>query len=381
MPSKKSQPAIIGIPWSLKSIWNERLDAQPERALLPRNYCYASELGAAFCDRYLKMNAVPFTNPPNFRSKRKFAAGDAWEWLVGLVLMSSNMLQKKQVKVDAQMKDCLSVHGRLDFIAGGKFDYDSAMKQIELVNSTLCLINMDVPPFFMDAADKFVKNYKGQFLEEVIYECKTVSTFMMEKVQKSGAMPHHILQNYHYVKGNEQKILKGKIGYVGKDDCLMEEFDIADDAAIRKIYITDIKQMTGYYNRGFDKKNPLRFLPPIEKHILFEEGTWRFTKNFKVEYSQYLKMLYGFETPEDFRETCQGKIAAWSRAFKRYVLEGKEIKRKVKNEIKITVCELTASNKEKRAECIKEGFDWDKYVKLARKDGAFVNSDETEENE
>lgn len=183
MASKaKTQPAIIGVPWSLKTIWNERLDAQPERPLLPRNYLYASELATAFCDRYLKMNAVPFTNPPNLRSKRKFTAGDAWEWIVGLVLMSSNMLQKKQVKVDTQMKDCLSVHGRLDFIAGGKFDYDAAMKQIELVNSTLSLIDLEVPPFFMSAADKFVTTYKGQILEEVIYECKTVSPFMMEKV-------------------------------------------------------------------------------------------------------------------------------------------------------------------------------------------------------
>jgi hypothetical protein len=296
-----------------------------------------------------------------------------------LVLMSSNMLQKKQIKVDTQIPGCLPVHGRLDFIAGGKFDYDAAMKQIELVNSTLMLINMDVPPFFMDAADKFVNKYKGQFLEEVIYECKTVSTFMMEKVQKTGAMPHHIAQNYHYVKGNEQKILKGKIGYVGKDDCLMEEFDIVDAAAIKKAYVTDIKQMTEYYNQGFDKKTPLRFLPPKEPQILFEEGVWRFTKNFKVEYSQYLKMLYGFETPEEFRNTCQPKISAWSRAFKRYVLEGKEIKRKVKGEIKVSVCELTASNREKRAECISAGFDWDKYVKLARKDNAFV--DQSEENE
>ncbi len=379
MAKTKSQPSIVGIPWSLKTIWNERLDAQPERPLLPRNYLYASELGSAFSDRYLKMNAVPYTNPPNFRSKRKFAAGDAWEWLVGLVLMSSNMLQKKQIKVDTQLNGYLSVHGRLDFIAGGKFDYDSAMKQVELVNNTLTLINIETPPFFMDAAAGFIKKYKDQFLEEVIYECKTVSTFMMEKVQKTGAMSHHILQDYHYVKGNEQKILKGKIGYVCKDDCLMEEFDVLDNPAIKKLYVTDIKQMSEFYNRGFDKNNPQRLMPPKEKAILFEEGLWRFTKNFKVEYSPYLKMLHGFETPEDFRNSCQGKIASWSRAFKRFVLEGKEVKTKVKGEIKISVMELTASNKEKRAECIKEGFDWDKLVKAARKDGAFVDADETEE--
>jgi hypothetical protein len=375
----KSKQTIVGIPWSLSSIWNERLDDQPERPLLPRNYIYASELGKSFCDRYLAMNAVPYSNPPNKRSKRKFVAGDAWEWIVGLVLMSSNMLQNKQVKVDTQIKGLLSVHGRLDFIAGGKFDYDNAMKQLEVVNSTLSLLNMSVPPFFLSAAEKFIHRYKGKILEEVIYECKTVSSFMMEKIQKTNSpMIHHKLQNYHYTKGNDVGILTGKVGYVCKDDCIMEEFIVADDKDTKKLYVADIKKMTDYYNAGFDKKNPLRYMPPKEDLIVFEEGVWRFSKNWKVEYSNYLQLIYGYETPEKYRNAWQYKATSWSRVFKRSVLEGAEIKRPGKDPL---IMRLTPDNKQKIKEA-KELFpNWDKLVAKAKAAGAFVNQEETEEED
>lgn len=383
MPSnakKKNQPTIIGVPWNFVSFWNTSLDTETPRPLMPRSYLYASDVGGAFCDRYLAMNAVPYTNPPNFRSRRKFQVGDLFEWVVGMMFISGGIFKKKQIRVETELKKMLSVHGRLDFIVGGAFDYDTAKKRINDIKDSLQMLDIELPPFFFNAIDAFVDNYKGQILQECVYEAKSLSSFMIEKVQKSGALQHNIFQTFHYVYGNDEGINLGKIGYVCRDSLVMEEFDVLPSAETFKLYKSDIAQMTDYYNRGFDKKNPLKFLPPREKAILFEEGIWRFTKNFKIEYSKYLNLLYPqWETPEDFRNSCQSKIAAWSRAFKRYVLEGKEVKTKVKGEIKTTTISLTASNREKRDECIKEGFDWDKYVKAARKDGAFVDADETEE--
>lgn len=374
-------PKIIGVPWSLKTIWNDRLDSQADRPMVPRNYCYASELGSAYCDRYLKMNAVPYTNGPNKRSKRKFAAGDSWEWIVGMVLISCGILQKKQIKVDTQMKGCLPVHGRLDFIVGGTFDYESAKKQIESIKSGLALLQIDCPPFFFDSADKFVDKYKGQILQKVIYELKTVSSYMMEKVQKTGAMAHHILQNYHYTKGNDEGILSGKIGYICKDDCIMEEFDIAYDSnEIKKIYVKDIKQMTEYYEAGFDKKDPKRFMPPIEPEVLYDDKLFKFSKNWSVEYSNYLTYLYGYETPAHYGMwKWQPKTAAWNRAFKNFVLDGQSVEYKSKGETKIKVVKLTDNNREKRAEALEYFPQWDKLVSLAKKAGAFQKQEENEE--
>ena len=375
----KTKATLIGVPWNFVTVWNNCLDNVQDRPVVPRNYIYASELGQSFISRYLKMNAVKPTNPPNERSRRKFQAGNLWEWVVGMVFISAGLLKKKQLRVETELKNLLRVSGRLDFVVGGTFDYDAAKKKISEMRDMLLLLDLELPPFFFTAIDKFVDDNKGKLLREVVFECKSVGSYMMEKVQKSGAMPHHILQDFHYVYGNNENIQSGKVCYIDRDSCLMEEFDVNNDEPTFQIYKNDIKQMTAYYNEGFDKKNPLKFAPPKDPHILFEEGTWRFTKNFNVEYSNYLTMLYGFESPEDFRNSCQSKIAAWSRAFKRYVLEGKEIVRKVKGEIKTTVCDVTASNKEKREECIKAGFDWDKYVKAAKKDNAFAKPEENEE--
>ena len=225
------------------------------------------------------------------------------------------------------------------------------------------LLDMELPPFFFTAIDNFVDKYKGQILQEVIFEAKSVSSFMMEKVQKTGAMPHHILQNYHYVKGNDLGLQYGKLEYLCKDDCIMEEKDLYDSKEVYGYYRQDIKQMTEYYNEGFDKRNPIKLMPPKEPLVLFEEGVWRFTKNFKVEYSPYLTMLYGYETPEAFRMAWQYKVTSWNRVFKRYV-RGDNI---------------TDSNKKAREEAVKSFPQWDHYIKVARKAGAFQKPEEAEE--
>jgi len=367
--------------WTLAGIWNESLNNRFDRPIQPRNYIYASEIGGSFCDRYLKMYGVPFSNAPTNRSKRKFTAGECWEWILGMVLIAANVFKKKQVQVNYQIKDLLPVHGRIDFIVGGAFDYDKAMDTISTMNKTLSLINLDVPLFFLDAAEKFVKNYKGKILEEVIYECKSVSSYMIEKVINSGPMPHHVCQNFHYIYGNNLNIRKGKIGYICKDDCIMQEFDISINEEIKDIYIKDIKQMTEYYNRGFDKKDPLKFLPPKEPEVLFDDTLFRFTKNWKVEYSNYLTLLYGYQSPQHYGMwKWESKISAWNNAFKRYVLAGMEIPYKNKNgEIVTRKINITDNNKEKREEAIKYFPDWDKMVEKARKAGAFLKQEETDD--
>ena len=363
MPSKKSQPTIVGVPWNFATVWNKTLDNVKDRPLVPRNYLWASELGQAFCDRYLKMNGVPYTNPPNERSRRKFQAGNMWEWVIGMVFIAAGILKKKQIRVETELKGLLRVSGKIDFTVGGEFDYDNAKKRITEIKDSLMLMDLELPPFFFTAIDNFVEQYKGQILQEVAFEAKSVSSYMMEKVQKTGAMPHHILQDFHYVHGNDQKISDGKICYICKDDCIMEEFNVPDSKEIFKFYKNDIAQMTEYYNKGFDKRDPLKLMPPKENQVEFETGVWRFVKNFKVEYSPYLKMLYGYETPEAYRMAWQYKIQSWNRVFKRYV-RGDNI---------------TPKNIAAREEAVKYFPQFDHFVKLAKKDGAFQKPEEGEE--
>jgi len=364
--AKKVHPAkVSGIQWKFSDVWNQTLDIPEERPFVPRDYIYASELGGAFCDRYLKMYGVKMTNPPNQRSRRKFQAGNMWEWVVGMVFISAGLMKKKQIRVETKLPRLLRVSGRLDFIVGGDIDWPVAKENVKRICDSLQLMDLDLPPFFFKAIDKFIDKYYGKTLEEVVFEAKSCSSFIMEKIQKTGLpQGHHVLQIFHYIIGNELGINTGKLMYVCKDDCITEEFDVVNDDRFMEAYKTDIKMMTKLYNAGFDKKDPTKLMPAKEPLVIFEEGVWKFSKNFKVEYSSYLQYLYGYETPEKYRMAWQYKISSWNRVFKRCV-KGDRIT-------------------DKNEDVIKEAskiFPWDKYVKMAINAGAFKSTEEEGEDE
>src|SRR5688500_15643652 len=88
--------------WSFATAWNQSLIVPRERPLVTRDYVWASEIGGAMIDRYLKMKGVPQSNAPNMRSLRKFQAGDIWEWICALVLKRAGILIETQRKVGYQ---------------------------------------------------------------------------------------------------------------------------------------------------------------------------------------------------------------------------------------------------------------------------------------
>lgn len=362
----KSNIKITGIPWRLADVWNLTLDNPSSRPYIPRDYMYASELGGAFCDRYLKMYGVKMTNPPNTRSLRKFQAGNIWEWVLGMILISAGMLKKRQLRVETRLPRMLRVSGRLDYTVGSPTDWNAAKESVKKVIDGLELLGLDVPPFFFTAIDKFIDTYKGKMLADVVAEIKSLSSFMMEKVQNLGEpLYHHKLQDYHYVKGNDQGILSGKIWYVGKDDCFMEEFDVVDSKELFELYREDIRLMTKYYNNGFNKRKPTELMPEREPLVLFDEGLFRFSKNWNVEYSPFLTYLYNYETPEKYRFAWQRKVASWNRVMKRCVLGDN----------------ITAKNKEVIEDALEYFPKWDKYVALAKKSGAFQKPEENDNEE
>lgn len=363
-PSKKTSATLIGKPWSLRDVWNDTLIKPERRIIQPRNYSYASELGKSLPDRYLKMYGVKPTNPPNERSLRKFQAGEVWEWVVGIILISAGMLKKKQIKVDTKLPRLCSVHGRLDFVVGQPADYNVAKDNIKRMQDQLLLLDIETPPFFFKAIDNFIEKYKGQNLSDYITELKTVSSFMMEKLQKTGKpMYHHELQNFHYVHGNEENIRNGKLLYICKDDCIMEEFIVNDTDELFEEYRTDIKLISRAYANGFNAKDVVKQMPPKEDLVLYEESLFKFAKNWNVEYSDYLTLLYGFETPEKYRNAWQFKINQWNRVFKRCVKGDR----------------ITDKNIEVIAEAKNHFPKWDKMVAAAKKAGAFVDNQEEED--
>ena len=330
--AKKQQRELS---WTFSRVWNDSLISvnNPSKA---RDYIYASEIGGAFIDRFLKMKGVPFTNPANDRSLRKFQAGNIWEWVVLYVLKRAGLLIETQRRIEHQYKGLLRVSGRQDFIAGGVPNYDEALKYID----EMCL-----PEALDNAAKNVVSEFKKLYadtpLKHIILEVKSASSFMFEKIlSQNSAEINHICQTFHYIKGT--KINEGHIVYICKDDCRLFEHIITNERKYESIYKADIEKMTDYYNSDTQ--------PPKEQMILFDEIGNRFYKNWRVEYSPYLTLIYGFETPEDFRNATASKAMNFNRVLAR-CLNGDK---------------MTDKNLDVISEATKLGFDWDKIVQHSK---------------
>lgn len=362
--TKKTAGNLIGMPWDFASLWNEAIRSLPERPLQKRSHIWASELGGAYIDRYLKMHGHPYSNPVNFRSKRKFVAGHIWEWIVSIVLTATGVIKEKQLHGEVQLPNMLRVTGKLDFIAGGNVDWVKAREQAKLIQQVFSVSIDDVPPFIFHAVDRVLFKMEQIFsrvpLQEIILECKSVGGLMAGRLENATrAMPHHELQNLHYLLANKMPV--GSVLYVSKDDAFCYQFEVTPTKELLKAYKDDVQKMTSYYNNS--GKNYLKNLPPLEKEVLFNEVSFQFVKNFHVEYSNYITMLYGYKDFDEFKWKWQKALASYNRVFKRCV--------KGEN--------MTAANLDIIKEAKKVFPEWDKYVAKAKAAGAFQKHDEDEE--
>lgn len=311
--------------WSFYQVWNESLEeGKTQKTLEPRQRIWASEMGGAYIDRFLKMTGVQPSNPPNPRSLRKFEAGNIWETIVGYVLNRAGILISKQEWLEYRYDGLLPVTGKLDFIAGGKPDYD---KSISIISKEFNWL----PEFISRATKRIVERLKEQYpdgLKEIILEIKSCSAFMFERYEKKNeASPQHKMQNFHYLKAKNMP--EGHIVYISKDDARLLEIGVLNPSMVEDDYKKDIEQMT-YFVEHNER-------PPLQKPIIFEED---FSANWKVGYSNYLTMLYGFQNQKEFDDKYKPMVERWNRVLQR-------IKDKK---------ELTANNSEAIKEMEREGF-------------------------
>jgi len=309
--------------WSFYQVWNESLEQRKEREIRPRQNIWASEIGGAKIDRYLKMKGIKPTNPPNPRSLRKFEAGNIWEAIIGYVLNRAGILQSKQDWLSYKYDGLLEVTDKLDYIAGGIPDYNKAKKVISEFNW--------LPPFIAKATLAIVGRLKEKFpngLDNIILELKSCSSFMFEKYETNPDAPnHHKLQLFHYLKAKNMS--EGHIVYVCKDDARLIELGVFNPSPTEEEYKKDIEEMTNYIQNNIE--------PEKEKFIEFDG---RFFANWKVGYSTYLTKLYNFKTQKEFDDVYKPVVERWNRVLGR-IKEKKE---------------LTENNLKTIEEMKKEGF-------------------------
>lgn len=326
-------PTLNAPSWRFDAVWNQSL-IREDYPLRPRNHAWASELGGAPIDTWLKMRATPYSNGPNDRSMRKFVAGDIWEWICALVLKRAGILIEQQRKLSYQYPGLLRVVGKQDFLAGGQPNWKRARREMEFY---------DLPKILRTASLRIVDNLEATYgntpLRTMVMEIKSTSSFMFklrEKAKKASA--NHELQSFHYLKADN--LPEAHVVYICRDDCLIEEFPIFNPSEIEANYISEIETITNYHLTNTR--------PPLAAEILFEN--FRFTKNWWIEYSNYLTLLYGYKEPIFYRDAVDKPIASMNRTFKRCVNGSK----------------MTALNMEVIREARKVFPEWDIYVDQAK---------------
>lgn len=279
--------------WSITPAWNAAV-SRNLKPLTPRDYIYASELGGATIDTVLKMKAVPFTNPPNDRSRRKFFAGNIFEDILYLAVLRCGVVIETQTHCRHQYDGLLMVSGRCDFIVGGKIERDKSIENIKSMN-----LSEQMEEVSINVVNTLADTYGDVQLDKYILECKSVSDFMFSKIEAGGPLNHHVMQAFHYQKSIG---LPARIIYINKDDCRTMEFDLPDNS--ENLYRNEIEKITKAYHSEAEPEHELIF-----------EG--KISKNWRVEYSNYLTYLYRYETPFEYTEKWDKKIARWNRVLTR----------------------------------------------------------------
>jgi hypothetical protein len=288
--------------WGFSEVWNQSLLDATQRPMKQRNNLWASELGKAPIDLWLKMRGIEPTNPPNPRSMRKFEAGNVFEWIVSLILKRAGILKESQKWSSYQYPELLEVTGKADFIAGGKPDYEKWKNE---------MAQLDLPDVFLRAGDRIMKYFAENYpdgLTEMPLEIKSVSAFMFEALEKKkSSSKMHRLQTFHYLKSENRPI--ATIVYICRDDLRMMEFLVENPSETENEYREAIEKISKYHLSN-EK-------PPLENPIEFSEDIGKFAKNFNVAYSGYLTMLYGFKDQAEFDAKYTPIVSRWNRVMAR----------------------------------------------------------------
>lgn len=316
----------------LAKIWNESLERK-DKPIEPRARLWASELGGSMIDRWHKLKGTPYTNPPNSRAMRKFMAGDIWEWIIKTVLIRAGIPFQSQERIELNYDGLLPITGKLDFVIGGAINYAEALKKIE---------GEDMPDFIKIPAKAIIERFSTIYpdnLPEKILEIKSVGAYIFESiVANDNPLKHHLFQASVY---QITKKIPTDIVYVCRDDCRLAQYNIDNIAPIIETEIKkDLEQITKYYKDDVE--------PPKEDLILFEDG--KFKTNWKIQYSNYLSMLYTYEadgkekpieTPDEYFEAFSPLVSSWNRVLTR-VKKGEK---------------MTKNNEEKIEEMRQKGFE------------------------
>jgi hypothetical protein len=315
MPESK-EPAH----WRISDLWNNLITVDPTPE--PRDYIRASELGASYLDRYLKMKGIPFTNPYSSRTQRIFACGNIFEHIVETVFRSLGILVDGQAEVKVETRGNLPVIGHYDHMVGGKIDIEKAKKILdkELFNSVIekiRVIDEDMADFitFLYPGDWFRNRALGMAeylntkypdgMKVLIAEIKSVNSRAFwghKNIDPDTGLfkgyENHKLQLYTYLKGTDQN--EGRRFYVSKDDLtLMESILFVDNEKVKEAWEQDVATMTKFYREDREPDKPVDFIYNSDKNV------WEY--NWEIARSPYFTLITGMKDEKEWRSALRNE--------------------------------------------------------------------------
>ena len=296
--------------WGIADIWSAGFAAQDKRPIEPRERIWASELGKAPIEVYLKMKGIAPSNEPNDRAKMKMEAGTVVEGVVKSVLKRAGILRGTQIEAKYQYENYPVVSGKPDFLAGGKIDLQAAYKYMAILS--------DISPSLERAALKTIEYLSEKYpdgLPEQLFEIKSIATFGMDAMEiTKKPLKLHRLQLMHYIMSLGYEY--GTLTYICRDDYRMMEFCVEKTPEAIEEYHQAIAEIGKYIVKDEE--------PPKAPLITFDMELGKFSKNLNVEWSNYLTMLYDFKEPREYSEIYGRKATSWNGVLKR-IHDGKDM--------------------------------------------------------
>lgn len=289
--------------WSIYQFWNKsilEIRNGNKREIKARDILFASELGKSFIDLWYSLKGEAPSNDFTETTLRKFDAGIIWEKILEVIFKKMGIILESQKSLRLEMKNCLPVWGRLDFLVGGKLDKEKAKKDLEGIKELL-------PGNVFETSKKIIDLLPAE-LKPLVLEIKSISSFMFDKYS-TGGQPNnnHRIQLATYLKGLNMD--EGHILYISKDDARLLELVVYNPSSATEELERFVREFSNYW---FNNE-----IPPKEKEIIFDEEWGKFALNWKVIYSQYLIKIYGYKDRTEVENIFKPLVEKWNRVLGR----------------------------------------------------------------
>jgi hypothetical protein len=290
--------------WSIQQFWNDTALPNNSWPIAPRDYIYATEIGAPFIEVFWKLKGEPATNDFSDLVVRKMEAGNFMENLIVWVFKRCGILKEWQGTVRFEDEKYLPVHGRLDVIAGHDGNWDETIKTVEQFYKSMDQAWLDFP-YYNIAKEKsrillegLAKQYPNG-LSDKIYEIKSLNSHAFwksngERIGTPYDRHRKQLGIYQIVKN-----LPGSFLYIDRDTMAISEIPniLTDD--LKKEIFNWLEKITFYYRNNIE--------PPLPDLVVWNEDKKQWTLNWEVERSIYRDKILGNKKIADILNLVQQK--------------------------------------------------------------------------